>query len=169
MPAPTRRSKAERAMFAEDHTLPRTADNIINVVSLTPPERIADNPSKLDTWNYLCNDLASRQLLSTSYIMPITMLVDSIFQYNEYVVVLEDSGPVTPVMDKSGENVVRYEANPLFSIVARLHAQILKLCEKFGLDPRDAVYVTNPDIKQQQAIEAQSTDAKRKGINYFAS
>jgi hypothetical protein len=70
-------------------------------------------------------------------------------------------------MDKTGENVVRYEANPLFNIVAKLHAQIIKLCEKFGLDPRDAVYVTNPDIKTQ-AIEAQATE-KRKGINYFAS
>lgn len=168
MPAPTRRSKAEREMFAEDHTRPRTADNIINVVSLTPPQRIADNPLKLDIWNYICNDLASRQLLSTSYMMPITMFVDSVYQYNEYVEVLEQSGPVTPVMDKTGENVVRYEANPLFSVVARLHAQIVKLSEKFGLDPRDAVYVTNPDIKEK-AIEAQSTDTKRKGINYFAS
>ena len=95
------------------------------------------------------------------------MLVDSIFQYNEYVVVLEQSGPVTPIMDKTGENIVRYEANPLFSIVAKLHSQILKLCEKFGLNPRDAVYVTNPDIKEK-AIEAQSSE-KRKGINYFAS
>ena len=167
MPAPTRRSKAERAMFAEDHTRPRTADNIINVVSLTPPERIADNPSKLDTWNYICNDLASRELLSTSYIMPITMLVDSVFQYNEYVVVLEQSGPITPIMDKTGDNIVRYEANPLFSIVARLHAQILKLCEKFGLDPRDAVYVTNPDVLTKQVLEDKSP--KTKGITYFNS
>jgi len=168
MPAPTRRSKAEREMFAEDHTRPRTADNIVQTISLTPPDRIIDNPLKLDTWNYICNDLAARSLLSSSYIMPITMLVDNIVSYNEYIAMLEASGPVAPVMDKTGEHIVRYVENPLFSIVKRTEAIIIKLCEKFGLDPRDSVYVTNPDIKTQ-AIEAQATDSKRKGINYFAS
>ena len=167
MPAPTRRSKAERAMYYEDHTLPRSADNITTVVSLSPPDRIKDHPEKLDAWNYICNDLALRQILSPSYIMEITLLVDNIVLYEELRLTLEQSGPLVPVMDKTGDNVVKYVANPVFDMVKRTEAIMMKLCEKFGLNPRDAVYVTNPDIKTQQAIEAKATGNGQKGITYF--
>ncbi len=165
MPAPTRRSKAERALYYEDHTLPRSADNVQKVVKLDAPQRIQDHPEKLDAWNYICNDLASRQLLSPSYIMDITLLVDNMVQYEELRQTLEDTGPITPVMDKTGEKVVKYVENPLFSMVKRVEAVVMKLCEKFGLNPRDAVYVANPDIKTQ-AIDSTASDPK-KGITYF--
>ena len=167
MPAPTRRSKAERAMYYEDHTLPRSADNVKTVIQLVPPQRIQDKPEALDAWNYICNDLASRELLSPSYIMDITLLVDNMVQYEELRQLLEDSGPIVPVMDKTGTQVTRYVENPAFSMVKRVEAVVMKLCEKFGLNPRDAVYVTNPDIKTQQAIEAKASGNGQKGITYF--
>ena len=161
----TKRSKAERELYREDHTLPRVSDTI-KIVTLDPPQRIKDHPLKLDCWNYLCNDLAGRQLLSPSYIMSMTILVDNIINYNEYLEMLEGSGPLIPIMDKRGENVVRYVENPLFKMIKQIESIINKLCEKFGLNPRDSVYTTNPDIKTQAAIEAKPAN-DRKNITYF--
>jgi hypothetical protein len=166
VPAPTRRSADERAMYAEDHTLPRVSDTK-KVIRLDPPDRIKDHPQKLDCWNFVCNDLAFRELLSPSYIFPITMLVDNIVAYNEYLEMLEGSGPLVPRMDRTGEKVVEYVKNPLFDMVKKLEVHINKQCEKFGLNPRDAIYVTNPDIKSKP-IEVQSSgDGKNGMILYF--
>jgi len=153
-------------MYSHDHTLSRVSDSQ-KVVSLDPPDRIKDDPKKLDCWNYLCNDLAGRQLLSPSYFQSIVILVDNIAAYNEYVPMLEGSGPLIPMFGKDGESIVGYKENPLFSMIKRTEIIINKLCEKFGLNPRDAVYTTNPDIKTQ-AIEAQAQN-RPKGITYFNS
>jgi hypothetical protein len=166
MSPPTRRSKAEREMYDDDHTLPRTSD-AVQVITLDPPERIQDNPLKLEVWNYLCNDLASREILSPSYIMPITVLVNNIVQYNEYQIILEQTGPLAPVFAKDGESIVKYVPNPIFDMIKSIEKIIIKLCEKFGLNPRDAIYVTNPDIKTRKAIETTATEP-RKNITYFA-
>lgn len=164
MPAPTKRSKAERDMYYEDKTLPRTNDNL-KVVKLDPPDRIRDHSEKLDCWNYICNDLAGRQLLSPSYLMSITIFVDNVIAYNEYLTALENSGPLVPTFNKQGE-VIAYKENPLFNMIKRIEVILNKLCEKFGLNPRDAVYTTNPDLKTK-AIEAQQ-EPDRKKITYFA-
>jgi len=112
------------------------------------------------------NDLAGREILSPSYFMSITILVDNIYTYNEYLVMLEGSGPLVPVMDKTGENVVNYKENPLFNMIKKCEVIINKMCEKFGLNPRDAVYVTNPDIQTKQVLESQPA-IDRKKITYF--
>lgn len=151
-------------MYYEDKTLPRTSD-AVKVLTLPPPERIQDNAIKLDLWNYVCADLASREILSPSYVVSITILVDNICNYNEYLKILEDTGALVPVFSKDGETVVKYEPNPVFAMVKNIEKVIIKLCEKFGLNPRDAVYVTNPDIKTR-TIESKSDN--RKGITYFA-
>lgn len=167
MSPPTRRSKAEREAFCpRDGTIPKVSDNQ-KVVSLDPPDRIKDHPDKLDCWNYICTDLAGRQLLSPSYIMEITILVDNIVAYNEYVVMLESSGPLIPMLSKDGNEITGYKENPLFGIVKRTEAAIFKLCEKFGLNPRDAVYTTNPDIKTQQVLEAKVSGPQQNKITYF--
>jgi hypothetical protein len=165
MPAPTRRSKTERDLYPHDNTVSRVNNNK-KVVKLDPPDRIQDNSVKLDCWNYICNDLAEREILSPSYFMPITILVDNIFTYNEYLVMLEGSGPLIPVMTKDGSEVQHYKENPLFNMIKKCELIINKMCEKFGLNPRDAVYVTNPDIKTQQVLEAKQTP-DRKAITYF--
>lgn len=166
MPGPTKRSAEERGMYYTDRSLPRTNDNI-KVTKLEPPDRFRDHPEKLDCWNFLCTDLAGRQLLSPSYFQSLVILVDNIAAYNEYVPMLEGSGPLIPMLAKDGASITGYKENPLFSIVKRTEQAINKMCEKFGLNPRDAVYTTNPDIKTQ-AIEAQ-VQAKTKGITYFSS
>ena len=162
----TKRSAEERAMYSHDHTISRKSDNE-KVVKLEPPDRIKDNPEKLDCWNYLCNDLAGRQLLSPSYFQSLVILVDNIVAYNEYVPMLEGSGPLIPMLGKDGDTVTGYKENPLFSMIKRTEVIINKMCEKFGLNPRDAVYTTNPDVKTE-AIVAQ-TQNKPKGITYFSS
>lgn len=165
MPAPTRRSKKERELYPHDNTRSRVTDNE-TVIKLEPPPRIADHPEKLDCWNYICNDLASRQVLSPSYIMPITMLVDNIVMYNEIVQALEESGLTIPILSKDGNAIVGYKENHLFGMKIRTEAAINKQCEKFGLNPRDAVFTTNPDIKTKP-IEALGSE-KPKGITYFS-
>ena len=165
MPAPTKRSKSEREMYANDHTLPRESD-VTKVLTLPPPQRIQEHELKLEAWNYICADLASRQILSPSYLMSITILVDNIINYNEYLEILETTGALVPVFGRNGASITKYVENPVFKMVKDTEKVIIKLCEKFGLNPRDAVYVTNPDIKTK-AIEAQATDP-RKGITYFA-
>ena len=162
----TKRSAEERAMYSHDHTISRVSDTN-KVVSLDPPDRIKDDPAKLDCWNYLCNDLAGRQLLSPSYYQSIVILVDNIAAYNEYVPMLEGSGPLIPMFGKDGESIVGYKENPLFSMIKRTEIIINKMCEKFGLNPRDSIYVTNPDIKTKQILEDKSP--KVKGITYFNS
>jgi len=152
-------------MYAEDHTKSRASDAKL-VVKLIAPQRIQDCPAKLDAWNHICNDLASRQILSPSYIFSVTMLVDNVVSYNELLQALEDSGPVIPVMNKEGTEVVKYDKNPLFDMVKRTEVSIMKLCEKFGMNPRDAIWVTNPDLKTQP-IETQAV-TDRKAIKYFA-
>ena len=162
----TRRSKAERDAFCpRDATKPKISDNI-KTVSLDPPNRIADNPDKLDCWRYLCNDLAGRQLLSPSYIAPLVILVDNIVAYNEYVPMLESTGPLIPMFAKDGESITGYKENPLFSMIKRTEAIINKLCEKFGLNPRDAVFTTNPDLKTI-AVEAKVSSPHQGKITYF--
>jgi len=165
MPAPTKRSAKERALYPHDNTMSRKTDNT-KVLHLEPPESIKHIPDKLNMWNYLCTDLASRELLSPSYMIPLTMLVDNIFDYHEYKVMLDGSGPLVPIMAKDGESVVKYVANPLFMMVKQIESRIHKLCEKFGLTPRDAIYTTNPDIKEKQVLEAQKVP-DRKAITYF--
>ena len=167
MPAPTRRSKAERDLYKKDNTLPRTPTNIATTIKIEPPERIAEIPEKLQAWNYITGDLASRQLLSTSYIIDITMLVDNLYDYEFYRKTLEDSGPLVPIISKDGESVIRYEKNPLFDMVKNTEKIVMKLCEKFGLNPRDAVYVTNPDIKTQPIEVSDKTE--RKKVEYFST
>jgi hypothetical protein len=98
--------------------------------------------------------------------MPITILVDNIINYNEYLVALEESGPLVPIFSRDGSTIRDYKENPLFSMVKRIETIINKQCEKFGLNPRDAIYVTNPDIKTQ-LLEAKQTSDK-KNITYFA-
>ncbi len=166
MAPPTRRSAAERAMYYEDNTKVRN-QNTKKVVHIDPPDRIKDHPEKLDCWNYICTDLAGRQLLSPSYIMSITILVDNIVNYNLMLATLEDSGPLIPMLSKDGNQITGYKENPLFSMVKRTEKIINTMCEKFGLNPRDAVYTTNPDIKTQQTLEAPKSDSK-KNITYFA-
>jgi len=165
MPAPTRRSKSEREMYYEDHTLPRVSDSV-KVLTLDPPPRIADNELKLEVWNYICADLASREILSPSYIMSIAILTDNIVNYNEYLEILESTGALVPKFAKDGESIVCYEPNPIFAMVKAIEKVIIKMCEKFGLNPRDAIYVTNPDIKTK-AIETSASQPKNK-ITYFA-
>jgi len=165
MATATKRSHAERALYIKDTTVPKIT-NTVKVVHLEPPQHIKDNPTKLDWWNYLCTDLAGRQILSPSYIMPLIMLVDNIHDYHEYRVLLEGSGPLIPVMSKDGQSITRYVENPLAQMVKRIEAFIHRLCEKFGFNPRDAVYVTNPDILTKQTIEAPTTNDTKK-ITYF--
>lgn len=164
MPAATKRSAAARSMYPCDHTIPRVSDNT-KVVKLDPPPRIQEDERKLDAWNYICTDLASRQLLSPSYIMPITMLVDNIILYNELVVQLAEIGNLIPTLSKDGTAIVAYKENPLFSMTIRIMAAINKQCEKFGLNPRDSVYTTNPDLKTVVAEE--KAQALIKGPVYF--
>jgi phage terminase small subunit len=137
---------------------------------IDPPARIANREDTLEIWNYLCDDLASRDLLSTSYIIPITLLTDNLVTYHELKASYDDSGPLIPILSKDdGETIVSYKENPLFSMLKRTELIIMKLCEKFGLNPRDAVYVTNPDIKMGQAEKGKLTknEPDKKGIVYF--
>jgi len=162
----TKRSKAERALYPHDNTKSRETDNV-KVLSLEPPDRIKDHPVKLNYWNFICADLASRQLLSPGYHESIVILVDNITNYEEYIVMLEETGALVPVFDsRTGEKIVGYKENPLFSMVKQLEKMINKLCENFGLNPKHATYTANPDIKEK-AIEHKPSESSRKGITYF--
>lgn len=165
MPAPTTRSQQERALYDRDGVLKRNLGTE-KVVSLDPPDRIKEHPEKLDCWNYICTDLAGRQLLSPSYIMSIVILVDNIVAYNEYVVALDSSGPIVPMIDIKGE-IRGYKENPLFTIVKQTEKMIITMCEKFGLNPRDAVYTANPDLKTKTIESVPSAPSCNK-ITYFA-
>lgn len=163
---PMHRSFAERQLYNRKNATERNANTTI-VLTLEPPDRIKDNPDKLVVWNYLCNDLAARQLLSTSYFVQLTVLCDNIVEYDSLLKTYEESGPLIPLFGKDGESIVGYRQNPLFHMIKSVEKSILKGCEKFGLNPKDAVYTSNPDIKARLTTPAE--DNGKKKITYFAS
>jgi phage terminase small subunit len=164
MPRPHRKSLEERAIFGRADRAIAVQPNAIKVDSIPVPQQIEENPEKLRLWVFLVEDLAKRKLLSNSYIQIVEMLVNNVYLYNEYLPMLEDAGPLAPKYGKDGETVIGYEKNPIFDMVKRIETTMLKLMEKLGLTPRDAIYLSNPDA--QAPIDA-VIEQERSKISYF--
>lgn len=163
MPAkPRRRSREEIRLFG------RASDaidvhNIITAHTIPTPNSIIGVYEKEVMWNFLVSDLSRRGLLSESYSVVMELLVLDLYLMNEYRPALEQAGPLTPIMGRDGITIVDYRPNPLFNMVLRLEAVIVKLLEKLGLTPRDITYVSNPDAQ----IPIQQIAEEKKRINYF--
>lgn len=165
MPKPSKKSFDERRITDrhKDRSTPIIPD-VTHVSSLPIPTSI-DTQDKQDLWAYITKDLASRKILSETYLLSIEMLVDNVIRLKEYRTQLDDLGPMIPVFDKDGERILNYKANPMFDMVMTLENRITKLCEKFGLTPRDVIYLKNPDVTTK-VIETTTEDSKKKD-EYF--
>ena len=156
------KTKEELALFGrKPQQPPVSAVPSVAVEDIPVPHLIASDEGKMSLWNFICQDLANRQLLNVSYVLLIEMLVHDIAMFQTLLPQLEDEGTVYSTFDKMGNEIKR--PNPMFTQVHLLKASILQKLVSLGMTPRDIVYVTNPAATSQ--IEAVATEKKR--MNYF--
>lgn len=157
------KTKEEIALFGRKpkHEPISPVQDIVKVEDIPVPHLIASDEGKLSLWNFICTDLANRQLLSVHYVMLIELLIHDIAMYQTLLPQLESEGTVYSTFDKHGNEIKR--PHPMFTQVHLLKASILQKLVALGMTPRDIVYVTNPAATSQ--IEAVADEKKR--ITYF--
>ena len=148
------------------NSLPAKApDDAGKVARLDPPATLAGDEKKVKLWNFVCADMANRDMLSSTYTFVIRELVETVALLDTYRPMLEEAGPLEPIYNKDG-TFVGNKANPLFLMVDKLQNKLLQLVTKLGMTPRDIYYLTNPEATLTQPIEA--VIHERSTITYFA-
>jgi|JI9StandDraft_1071089.scaffolds.fasta_scaffold49636_4 hypothetical protein len=157
------KTKEEIALFGRKpkHEPVTEVKQTVRLEDIPIPHLIATDEGKLSLWNFICADLANRQLLNISYVMLIEMLIHDIAMYQTLLPQLEDEGTTYSTIDKHGNEIKR--PNPMFTQVHLLKSSILQKLVSLGMTPRDIIYVTNPAATSQ--IEAVARE--KKGITYF--
>lgn len=165
MSRPTKRSFADKELLERKSRAEPSTFDVITAKSITLPSSV-NTPEKEALWSFITSDLASRKILSETYLFSIEMLIDCVDRLRTYRIMLDETGPLIPVMSKDGEKVVDYKQNPMFAMVMQLETRVTKLCEKFGLTPRDVIYLKNPDV-MTKVIETKAESPTEKKEEYF--
>lgn len=138
-----------------------TVKEKLKIEDIPIPALIAKNEKKLSLWNFICADLSSRDLLSTTYIHVIEMLVHNIILFNKLTESLEKEDTTYLTQTMSGETIVR--SNPVFDHYCKIQNMINNGLQALGMSPRDIIYTTNPAATAQ----LKQIDSERKKLNYF--
>lgn len=174
MPNPRRRTSEEQSIFGahgESITPAKIWDSYDltchkDVAKMPVPAEIAEDKKKMALWNFLCSDLANRNLLTPTYLFTIRETVNTVALLDAYREQLEAEGPLVEAFGQKGQSLGQ-KMNPLFSAVNKLQALLLQYIAKLGLSPRDIHYLSNPDASPTEPIEAVVSENKR--ITYFRS
>ena len=165
MSRPKRHTALERFYFS-GIPLPETNTELCTADTMPVPGRIADDPMKLELWKFICADMQNRRCLSTTYLLLITELVEVLAMIHECREKISENGMVTTLFDDEGN--FRGEAeSPYVKILARQQPMLIKILEKLGMNPRDIIYLVNPEATSKTPIEAHVQDLK--SITYFRS
>lgn len=128
------------------------------------PPRIESDPDRKALWNFVCSDMANRNLLSPTYALTISETVETACLIKECRDVLDKEGLVVPMYSKTGA-LMGTRQHPLTSVLASQQRNLLKLIQMLGMSPRDIHYLVNPDATPNQVIEGQVRELQK--IVYF--
>lgn len=159
-----RRTDEEHKIFGlnDKHKhIPVIVKDRVTIETIPVPELIASNKEKLAIWNFICLDLSKRDLLSTTYITLIEMLVHDIVMYKYLIRQLENVDTTYETTTGTGESIIRQ--NPLFTQYLKIQHSLHAKLQALGMTPRDIIYTANPAATAK--IEVISED--RKKLNYF--
>jgi hypothetical protein len=151
-------SITERAVSSFDLTVHPDVDK------MPIPPRIDSDPEKKALWNFICTDMANRQLLSPTYVLTIAEAVEIAALIKSCRDTMDREGLTQPRYSKTGQ-LVGMVAHPLAAVLASQQRNLLKIIQMLGMSPRDIHYLVNPDASPNIVIEGQVQELQK--IVYF--
>ena len=141
--------------------LPITVKHTIKVEDIPVPQLIAIHPEKLSLWNLICADLSSRDLLKTTYLHVIEMLVHNVVIYHNLTKLVEKEDTTYLTQTMAGETIIR--SNPVFDQYIKIQHSIYRDLTALGMTPRDIIYTSNPAATAQ----IKEVEQEHKKVTYF--
>jgi hypothetical protein len=115
-------------------------------------------------WTFLVEDLKARNLWSTTYLITAEEFIHCLYDLHEMRAQVEKEGKTVDKVDRHG-NVIGQVAHPLLGAVKGWRKDLQEFISKFGMSPKDIVFLSQTDPSAQQVIDVVSSE--RKKVNYF--
>ena len=121
------------------------------------PAIVADVPEKLALWRFLVADLRDRNLWSPTYTVTVTEMVNCAHRLSQITAKVDEEGITVPRYNSKGAPMGEMK-HPLLSEEGVLRDKLMKFVEKFGMSPRDIVFLTQTDAVEYGQVEVINTD-----------
>lgn len=128
------------------------------------PASIVGHPQKEALWTFLIEDLKARNLWSTTYLITAEEFIHCLWDLHDMRAQIERDGKMVDKVDARG-NVIGKTIHPLMGAVKGWRKDLQEFISKFGLSPKDIVFLSQTDPSADQVIDVVTTDKKR--IVYF--
>lgn len=135
-----------------------------DVEKMPVPPRIESDPDRMALWNFICSDMANRQILSPTYALTISETVETVCLIKECRNTIDEEGMTQPIFSKNGSPMGTRQ-HPLFAVLSSQQRNLYKLIQMLGMSPRDIHYLVNPDATPTTVIDGQVKEIQK--IVYF--
>lgn len=154
------RSKLQSLYF---NSSPETTE-LCTLDSMPCPARIADDTVKKQLWDFIVADMEHRRVLSPTYTLLISELVETVVLIHKCREQLDKEGETIDIFNEKG-SFMGQRLSPWFTIVSKQQPILIKLLEKIGMSPRDITFLVSPDAVPTENI--QQINAECREITYF--
>jgi len=127
---------------------------------------IADDPDKLDTWNFLVADLEARGLYSPTYTFILQETVETFHLLQECREDIAMQGRTIPRYNRDGD-VVGVQPNPSFDQSIKLQGVLFRCIKELGLSPASIVFLERTDASAASEVIPSLSDEERPRIVVF--
>jgi phage terminase small subunit len=143
---------------------PEVTTELCTAADIAVPARIQSDPQKHQLWKYLVADLEHRRILSPTYTLLVSELVEVTSLMLKCRSEMDEHGEMIDIFNDEGQWIGQ-RPSPWFTMLHKQQAIQIKLFEKLGLTPRDITFLVTPDASPIEAIRQITSEAKE--ITYF--
>ena len=132
--------------------------------SMPCPARIANDTMKKQLWDFIVADMEHRRVLSPTYVLLISELVETTALIHKSRERMDAEGETIDTFNEEG-TFMGTRLSPWFTIVSKQQPILIKLLEKIGMSPRDITFLISPDAVPSENIT--QINAECREITYF--
>lgn len=157
-------SKKPKTLYFVPTNDPEPQELIITEGKPPVPARIASDPAKLQLWKFVTEELERRNMLAKSHTLVISEFIEVVLLMTKCREELDANGEMVDIFGEDGQWLGQ-RTSPWFTMLNKQQPVFLKLVEKLGISPRDAMLIATPDASPIEAIRQITSEAKE--ITYF--
>jgi phage terminase small subunit len=127
---------------------------------------IADDPDKMDTWNFLVGDLEARGLYSPTYTFILQETVETFHLLQECRADITAEGRTIPRYNRDGD-VIGVQPNPSFDQAIKLQGVLFRCIKELGLSPASIVFLERTEAVGAADALPSHSDEERPRVVVF--